>query len=65
MALGARRSDILSLLLREGMWRSAAGLGIGILLALGLVRALSGLLVGVSSTDPLTFVIVPLALRYE
>ncbi len=62
MALGARRLDILSLVLREGMWRSLAGLALGVLLSLGLVQALSGLLLGVSAADPLTFVLVPMSL---
>jgi ABC-type antimicrobial peptide transport system permease subunit len=39
-----------------------AGLGIGLVLALALTRLLSGLVYGVSTTDPLTFVSLPVLL---
>jgi predicted permease len=55
MALGAQRSDVLGLILRDGAQMTLAGIVIGVLLALGLTRLMSSVLFGVSPTDPLTF----------
>jgi predicted permease len=55
MALGASRVDILKMVLRQGAALVAAGVGFGLLLAFGFTRLLSGLLMGVSPIDPLTF----------
>jgi ABC-type antimicrobial peptide transport system permease subunit len=38
------------------------GLGFGLLVGLGLSRAMASILMGVSATDPLTFTVVPLVL---
>ena len=54
MALGARPDQLLRRVVAQGMGPVAAGLGIGILAALGLTRFLSGLLYGVGPQDPLT-----------
>jgi predicted permease len=62
MALGARRADILSLVIRRGMMLAAAGIGTGIAAALILTRFLSGILYGVKPTDPVTFISVSLIL---
>jgi putative ABC transport system permease protein len=62
IALGARRSDVLRLVVGQGMFVALIGVGIGIAGALGLTRLLSSLLFGVSPTDPLTFGIVSLTL---
>jgi len=62
MALGARRGDLLSLVLGEGMLVILGGLAVGLAGALALTRFLSSLLVGVTATDPLTFAAVAVAL---
>ena len=59
MALGAPSRSILGLVLRQAMILASAGVGFGLLAALGTTRFLSSLLVGVSSYDPATFVGVP------
>jgi putative ABC transport system permease protein len=56
MALGARRSSVLWLVLRQGMTLVVVGLALGMVGSLALTRVLSGLLFGVPATDPLTFV---------
>ena len=55
MALGAERSDILRLVLRSGMTMTAAGLVLGLAVALGLTRLMSGLLFNTSSVDVPTY----------
>jgi putative ABC transport system permease protein len=62
VALGARRQDILRLVLGQGLRLVAAGLAAGLLLGVGLARVMSSILVGVSATDPVTFVALPLLL---
>nr|MDQ3308503.1 ABC transporter permease [Gemmatimonadota bacterium] len=62
MALGARTGDVLRLVLRRGVVLTGIGLGLGLLLSLGLTRFISGLLVGVSPTDPGRFAGVVLLL---
>jgi putative ABC transport system permease protein len=58
LALGAKRSDVMRLVLGQGTKLSLIGVGIGVLAALGLTRLMASLLYGVSPTDPLTFVVV-------
>ena len=58
MALGAQTSDILKMVLRQGMALALAGMAIGVLAALGLTRLLKSLLFGVQATDATTFAIV-------
>jgi putative ABC transport system permease protein len=55
IALGAERSDILRLVLRQGMALVACGIAIGAAASLALTRLLTSLLYRVSATDPLTF----------
>jgi ABC-type antimicrobial peptide transport system permease subunit len=56
MALGANRNQVLKLVLRQGLWVVLAGAVFGLLATFGISQAMSNLVVGVSATDPLTFV---------
>ena len=62
MALGARRANVLRMVVREGVVLVMAGIGIGLAGALALTRFLSSLLFGVTPRDPLTFAAVSLLL---
>jgi putative ABC transport system permease protein len=62
MALGASRTSVLTSVLKEAVVIGLAGLGLGIAAALALTRFLSGLLFGVGTRDPVTFVALPVAL---
>lgn len=62
MALGAHPDGVLRLIVRQGMTPVTIGLGIGIALALALTRLISGLLYGVSATEPAVFAAVPIVL---
>jgi len=62
VALGAQKSDVLRLVVGQGMMPPAIGMGIGIVAALGVTRLLSSLLYGVEPTDPVTFASVLLIL---
>jgi putative ABC transport system permease protein len=64
MALGAESRDILRLVIGKGMALTLIGVGLGGAVALALTRFLSSLLVGVSATDPLTFLVVSLLLTF-
>ncbi|HEX8696358.1 MAG TPA: ABC transporter permease [Longimicrobium sp.] len=60
MALGAERAAVLRLVLGQGAALVAAGVAVGLAGALAASRVLAGMLYGLSATDPLTFVAVPL-----
>ena len=55
VALGATKQDVLRLVLGHGLRLMLAGVGLGLVLSFVLTRFLSGLLLGVTSTDALTF----------
>jgi ABC-type antimicrobial peptide transport system permease subunit len=57
-ALGAQRSGIVALVLRQGMTLTGLGIGIGAMGAIAASQALASLLFGVSSLDPLTYIAV-------
>ena len=62
MALGAQASDVLKMVLRQGLAAVMAGIVIGIVAALALTRLMASLLYGVTPTDALTFASVALIL---
>jgi ABC-type antimicrobial peptide transport system permease subunit len=62
MALGAKRGNVLSILIGQGLQLVLIGLGLGLAAALLVTRALSSVLYGVKATDPLTFACVSLLL---
>jgi putative ABC transport system permease protein len=61
-ALGADRTDILALVLRQGLWVIVAGTAIGLAASLSLSRVLATQLYGITPYDGFTFAIVPLLL---
>jgi putative ABC transport system permease protein len=62
MALGAQKTDVLRLIVGQGLALALIGTGIGIISALALTRLMASLLFGVNATDPVTFAIVSLLL---
>jgi ABC-type lipoprotein release transport system permease subunit len=62
MALGASQSDILRLVVTNGMKPILLGVALGVIAAIALSRLVASLLFGVPPTDPLTFTVVALLL---
>jgi ABC-type antimicrobial peptide transport system permease subunit len=62
IAMGARRTSVVALVLRAGMTWAGGGIVLGLLGAWSLSRAIGSLLFDVSATDPLTFVTTAAAL---
>jgi putative ABC transport system permease protein len=56
MAFGATQGSILSLIIGQGLRLSAGGIVIGVIAAIALTRVMASQLVGVTATDPVTFV---------
>jgi predicted permease len=55
IALGARRADVIRMVLREGLILTAIGSALGVMLAAAMSRVLSGFLFGIPPIDPITF----------
>ena len=64
VALGATRGEVLRLVLVDALKPVVGGLGIGLVVAFALTRALDRLVYGISTTDTLTFVTLPLLLGF-
>ena len=62
MALGAQRSDVLKMTVKQGLKLVGLGLIIGLAVAFLLTRVMATLLFGISATDPITFLAISLVL---
>jgi putative ABC transport system permease protein len=62
MALGARRVDVLGMVIGQGMTMVLIGIGLGLVASFGLTRVMASLLFGISAKDPATFVVVAVVL---
>jgi macrolide transport system ATP-binding/permease protein len=62
MALGAARSQVVGMVLRQGLGLAGLGCAIGLAMALAVSRVLAGLLYGIGASDWVTFVFTPLVL---
>jgi putative ABC transport system permease protein len=62
MALGAQQSDVVRMVVRQGVILTGMGVGVGLAAALVLTRFISSLLFGVSATDPFSFAAISLLL---
>jgi putative ABC transport system permease protein len=64
IALGAQVGNVLGMIVRQGMALALVGITVGLVAALGLTRVIANLLFGVSATDPIVFVVIPLLLAF-
>ncbi|HEY0380185.1 MAG TPA: ABC transporter permease [Pyrinomonadaceae bacterium] len=64
IALGAQLSDVIKLILKQGLALALAGLAAGLLVAYFVTKLMSSLLFGVGATDPVTFASVALILLF-
>jgi putative ABC transport system permease protein len=61
-AIGARRVDLVTLVLREGLRATVVGIGIGLLISIGVTRFMGAILFGVTPLDGVAFASGPLVL---
>jgi putative ABC transport system permease protein len=57
-ALGAQRSNVLRMMLGQGLQLAIVGVALGLLGAIAVTRLLKGLLFGISASDPWTFAVI-------
>ncbi len=62
LALGAQATNVLSLILGQGLRLAVVGVALGLLAAIAFTRMLQGLLFGISASDPLTFAAIAVLL---
>lgn len=62
MAIGAKKHDVLKLIMKQGLTLTLIGIAIGIVISLGFTRVLRVLLYDVSPSDPLTFISIAVLL---
>jgi ABC-type antimicrobial peptide transport system permease subunit len=62
IAMGARPSDVIGMVLGQGLMLGAIGVVLGAAGAFALTRLIRGLLFGISSFDPLTFAVMAVVL---
>jgi putative ABC transport system permease protein len=58
MALGAKKADVLRMIVRRGLTLALIGLGVGLAISAMLTRALSGMLYGIRPSDPVAFAVM-------
>lgn len=61
-AIGASHGQIVTLILRQGLWKSGAGLAAGLIGAFVVTRYMRALLFDVAAVDPVSFIAVPVVL---
>ena len=58
MALGAQRTSLISMFVRQGLWLTGIGVGCGLIAAFAAMRLMSSLLFNVNPVDPVTYAAV-------
>ena len=62
MAIGASKAEVLKMVFRQGLALVLTGIAVGAVLSVGVGRMLAIGLVGLGAPNPVTFVVVPIAL---